>query len=142
MKARHAAEMSAQKAEWRDLFAEQAQAWAEYRKAFEIPERNQRRNTEESRNHARRDEFNEAANGREPHPNRSNGKPLTEHFRDSAGGITTPAGPPEQKRRDWRARRSAAERKADGSYKTRDRARDKDHPGRTRTRERDRYDHD
>jgi len=142
MKARQAAEMSAQKAEWRDLFAEQAQAWAEYRKAFEIPERDQRQNAGQLRDRDPRDEFNEATNDREPHPNQSNGKPPTEHFRDSAGGITTPAGPPEQKRRDWRARRSAAERKADGTYKARERNRDNDHPGRTRTRERDRYDPD
>lgn len=120
MQARQAAEIAAQKAEWRQLAAERAKAWSDYRKTFEMVEPAQAQERDTHR------EFNDAATGRRPHSDKPN--------QERAAPSTEP------KKRDWRARRSAAERKADGSYKARDRGRDNEPPGRSR--QRDRYDHD
>lgn len=117
MVVRHAGEAAAQKAVWRQLATDRAKVWSDYRKAFEIGQPSQDQKCDSPR------QFNDAATGRSQHPD----KPKDER---------TP--PIEPKKRDWRARRSAAERKADGSYKKRDRG--KDDGGRSR--QRNRYDHD
>jgi len=119
MLVRHAGEASAQKAVWRQLATDRAKVWSDYHKTFEVIGLDQEQNSDRPR------QFNDAATGRSQHPD----KPKHER---------TP--PIEPKKRDWRARRSAAERKADGSYKVRERDRDNEHPGRSR--HRDRYDHD
>jgi hypothetical protein len=140
LQARHARETAAQKAARRDLAVERDQTWAEYRRTFEIPERDQRRDQGGER--TTREQFNAAAKGEDRQPGSAQQTSIADQFRGSAAGGSAQAASPEPKRRDWRARRSAAERKADGSYKARDRnrGRDSEHPGRTR--ERDRYDHD
>lgn len=119
MLTRHAGEASKQKAVWRQLAADRAKVWSDYRKAFETGEPVQEQKSDSPR------QFNDAATGRSQHPD----KPKQER---------TP--PVEPKKCDWRARRSAAERKADGSYKTRERNGDNENPDRSR--QRDRYDHD
>lgn len=119
MLSRHAGEVATQKSVWRQLAADRAKVWSDYRKDFEISEPVQEQDLDRPRH------FNDAATGKSQHPD----KPKQEG---------TP--PIEPKKRDWRARRSAAERKADGSYKTRERNKDNEHPGRSR--QRDRYDHD
>jgi hypothetical protein len=109
MLARHAGEVSAQKAVWHQLATDRAKVWSDYHKTFEVIGLDQEQNSDRPR------QFNDAATGRSQHPD-------------------------EPKKRDWRARRSAAERKADVSYKVRERDRDNEHPGRSR--QHDRYDHD
>ena len=129
MKARHASEVAAQKAVWRQLAAEREKVWSDYRQEFAIKEAAQE-NAGQQQSH--RDEFREAASG--------NVKPERERSDDQIQGTGADRTLPVEKstRRDWRARRSAAERKADGTYKKRDRG--KDDGGRGR--QRDRYDPD
>ncbi|WGJ13875.1 relaxase/mobilization nuclease domain-containing protein [Methylocapsa sp. D3K7] len=129
MKTRHASEVAAQKAVWRQLAAEREKVWSDYRKEFPIPEPQQDKGDQQQ---SHRDEFREAASG--------TAKPERERKADKNPGNGADRAPTVEKspRRDWRARRSAAERKADGSYKKRDRG--KDDGGRSR--QRDRYDHD
>jgi hypothetical protein len=131
MKARHASEVAAQKTVWRKLAAERD--WSDYHKEFEIKETKQENAGQQ---HSHRDEFLEATSG----TTRAEAKP--EREREAAqnegnGADLTPA-TEKPTRRNWRARRSAAERKADGTYKKRDRG--KDDGGRSR--QRDRHDHD
>jgi len=59
MKARHASEVAAQKAVWRQLAAEREKVWSDYRKEFAIPEPRQ----EPGQQQSHRDEFREAASG-------------------------------------------------------------------------------
>jgi hypothetical protein len=163
MKDRHAAQIVEQKAKWRQLSAERKKVWADYRKAFDIPEREQQAGDrithirsfyeaargktwpsdrqDDQRSPAVRD-FNNAAEGRPAEPRRASDGSLVGEFRNAAdptqaaeptkAGDT--GGPAEQLQQQeaekgWRARRSAAERKADGSYRPRDRD-----PGRGRSR--------
>jgi hypothetical protein len=129
MKARHASEVAAQKAVWRQLAVEREKVWSDYRKEFMTKEAELAK-ADQQQSH--RDEFREAASG--------TAKPERERRDDQNRGNGVDRAPTVEKspRRDWRARRSAAERKADGSYKKRDRG--KDDGGRSR--QRDRYDHD
>ena len=128
MKARHASEVAVQKAVWRQLAAEREKVWADYRKEFAIPEPRQEEGDQQQ---SHRKEFRESASG----TTQAGAKPV-----DQNQGNGVDRTPPVEKspRRDWRARRSAAERKADGSYKKRDRGNDDGGRGR----QRDRYDHD
>ncbi len=129
MKARHASEVAAHKTVWRQLAAERKKVWSDYRQEFAIKEAEQENAGQQRSN---RDQFGEAASG----TTRAEAKPEHERKADNGAGRT----PTNEKspRRDWRARRSAAERKADGTYKKRDRG--KDDGGRSR--QRDRHDHD
>jgi hypothetical protein len=133
MKARHASEVSAQKTVWRQLAAEREKVWSDYRKEFATPEPQQ---DKASPQQSHRDEFQEAASG----TTRAEAKPEHERKADQNQGNGADLTPTTEKstRRDWRARRSAAERKADGTYKKRDRG---DDDG-GRSRERDRHEPD
>jgi hypothetical protein len=128
MKSRHASEVAAQKTVWRQLAAEREKVWSDYRKEFATPEPQQEADQQQSH----RDEFREAASG--------TGKPERERNADQNQGNGADRAPIPEKspQRDWRARRSATERKADGSYKKRDRGNDDS----GRSRRRNRYDHD
>jgi hypothetical protein len=120
MKARHASEVAARKTVWRQLAAEREKVWSDYRQEFAIKEAEQE-NAGQQQSH--RDEFREAASG------------IT---RDQGNGADRTPTTEKSTRRDWRARRSAAERKADGTYKKRDRGNDDG----GRSRERDRHEPD
>jgi len=129
MKGRHASEVAEQKTVWRQLAAEREKVWSDYRKAFANPEVEQEIAGHQT---SHRDQFRDAASGTT--------KPENERRADKIkkdGADITPSAE-KSSRRDWRARRSAAERKADGSYKKRDR----DNDGGGRSRQRDRYDRD
>ena len=105
MKARHASEVAAQKTVWRQLAAEREKVWSDYRQEFTIKEAEQ-----ENAGQQHRDEFREAASG----TTRAEAKPEHERKADQNqgnGGDRTPT-TEKSTRRDWRARRSAAERKA------------------------------
>jgi hypothetical protein len=129
MKVRHVSEVAEQKTVWQQLAAEREKVWSDYRKEFATKEAKQAKGDQQQ---SHRDEFREAASG--------TAKLVCERNADQNRGNGADRAPTVEKspRRDWRARRSAAERKADGSYKKRDRG--KDDGGRSR--ERDRHDHD
>lgn len=133
MKTRHAAEVAAQKAVWRQLAAEREKVWSDYREEFAIPEPRQDK-ADGQQSH--RDEFREAASG----TTQAVAKPKYERRADKVQRGAADMTPEAEKstRRGWRARRSAAERKADGSYLKRDRGNDDG----GRSRQRERYDHD
>jgi hypothetical protein len=126
MKARHASEVAAQKTVWRQLAADRQKVWSDYRQEFASIESEQDK-ADHQKTH--RDQFRDAASGTTPpevneqkaDKNQENGADRTPTTEKST-------------RRDWRARRSAAERKADGTYKKRDRG--DDDGGRTRQRDR------
>jgi hypothetical protein len=132
MKARHASEVAAQKTVWRQLATERKKVWSDYRQEFAIKEAEQE-NASQQQSH--RDEFREAASG----TTQAEAKPEHESRADKTQENAAETATTEKStRRDWRARRSAAERKADGSYRKRDRGDDDS----GRSRERDRHDHD
>jgi Relaxase/Mobilisation nuclease domain len=133
MKARHASEVAAQKTVWRQLAAERKKVWSDYRQEFAIKEAEQE-NAGQQQFH--RNEFREAASG----TTRVEAKPEHERKADQNLGNGADLTPTTEKstRRDWRARRSAAARKADGTYKKRDRGNDDG----GRSRERDRHEPD
>jgi hypothetical protein len=116
MKARHASEVAARKTVWRQLAAEREKVWSDYRQEFPTKEAEQE-NAGQQRSH--RDQFREAA----PETARAEAKPEHERKADQNQGNGADRTPATEKptRRDWRARRSAAERKADGTQKTRQR---------------------
>jgi hypothetical protein len=121
---RHAGEVIAERAEWRAIAAERDKAWAEFRREFSA--RDVQR--EAGAASALRQQFNGAASGEE----RAATQAQTEGKAGGREGNGAAGAPPVQKeaKTGWRARRSAEERKADGSYKPRDRGgRDR---GRTR----------
>lgn len=163
MRDRHAAQIVEQKAKWRQLSTERKKVWTDYRKTFDIPEREQQADDrsnhvrnfndaargktrpsdrpEDQRSPAVRD-FNDAAEGRQAEPRRASDDSLSGEFRNAAeptqaaeptkaGDTGGPAEQPQHQEAEkgWRARRSATERKADGSYRPRDRD-----PGRGRSR--------
>ena len=134
MKARHASEVTEKRAVWRQLAAEREKVWSDYRKTFAISEAEPEKPVAQEK--SQRDQFRDAASG----PAQAEAKPEYERRADKNQGNGADRAPTTEKptRRDWRARRSAAERKADGSYKKRDRGND----GGGRSRQRDRYDHD
>ena len=135
MKARHASEVAAQKTVWRQLAAEREKVWSDYRQEFATPEPQQDKGDQHQ---SHRDEFREAAS----ETTRIEAKPEREREAAQNEGNGVDRTPPVEKstRRDWRARRSAAERKADGTYKKRDRG--NDDGGRSRERDRDRHEPD
>lgn len=111
MAARHNAEIAAQKAAWRQLAADRQKVWTDYRKAFGLPEPQQAPVDERSPIVRQFDVAAKGCEQRPPQPDRQAPAP------DQPG---------------WRARRSAAERKADGSYRPRSRD-----PDRSRNRRND-----
>ncbi|MGH6810816.1 MAG: relaxase/mobilization nuclease domain-containing protein [Methylocella sp.] len=129
MKTRHASEVATQKTVWRQLAAEREKVWSDYREEFAFKEAEQE-NAGQQQSH--RDEFREAASG----ATRAAAKPEHERRADQNQGNGADRTPTTEKstRRDWRARRSAAEREADGTYKERDRG--NDDGGRSRQRDR------
>ena len=133
MNARHASEVAAQKTVWRQLAAEREKVWSDYRQEFAFKEAEQE---SADRQQSHRDEFREGASG----TTRIEAKPEHERKADQNQGNEADRTPTAEKstRRDWRARRSAAERKADGTYKKRDRGNDDG----GRSRERDRHEPD
>jgi hypothetical protein len=130
MKARHASGVAAQKTVWRQLAAEREKVWSDYRQEFAAEQENA------GQQQSHRDEFQETASG----TTRAEAKPEHERKADQNQGNGADLTPTTEKlpRRDWRARRSAAERKADGSYRARDRGEDDS----GRSRRRDRHDPD
>ncbi|WGJ13272.1 hypothetical protein QEV83_11165 [Methylocapsa sp. D3K7] len=122
MKSRHAKEIAAQRTAWRLLAEDRQKIWSDYRQTFGISDSGQSQ-TEQER--TPRDQFQDAASGRDP----TRRKP--ENEQESSG---------RSNRQGWRARRSAAERKDDGSYRERDRGKSDDSGGRSR--QRDRHDPD
>jgi hypothetical protein len=131
MKARHASEVATQKTVWRQLAAEREKVWSDYRQEFATPEPQQDKGDQHQSN---RDEFREAASG----TTRADAKPEHESRADKPQENAAETATEKSPRRDWRARRSAAERKADGTYKKRDRGNDDG----GRSRERDRHEPD
>src|ERR1019366_2070205 len=131
MKARHASEVAAQKTVWRQLAAEREKVWSDYRQEFAFKESEQE-SADGQQSH--RDEFRDAASG----TTRAEAKPEHERTADQGNGADHTPTTEKSIRRDWRARRSAAERKADGTYKKRDRGNDDG----GRSRERDRHEPD
>lgn len=137
MKTRHAAEVAAQKAVWRQLAVEREKVWSDYRQEFAIPERQPDPLQDKAGPQpSRRDEFQEAASGTTQAEAKSKYERRADKAQRGAPDMTPDA--EKSTRRDWRARRSAAERKADGSYRKRDRGNDDG----GRSRQRDRYDRD
>jgi hypothetical protein len=135
MKARHAQEIAGQRRDWRLLAEDRDKIWSDYRKEFGIPDAGQAEDRQQGpgTEQTRRDQFQEASgNGRayaKPDPRH---KPKDGMERQ---GDRPPPGD-QSNRKGWRARRSAAERKADGSYRERDRNKDDDSGGRSRGRDR------
>jgi hypothetical protein len=108
---RHAHEIAAEKAEWRNIAVERDKAWAEYRREFALPARDQSETLRPSMSHR----FNQVSTGKEQKLETS-GK-----GRDGKGEGRTGSGGGQQQTGGWRKRRSADERRADGSYKPRNR---------------------
>lgn len=121
MTQRHAAEIANQKAAWRQLSEEREKAWREFHLEFVRPNREAAKPENQKELH---EKFGDAAKGTD----RSAKSPRT--IEDVLAERTN--------RKGWRARRSAAERKADGSYRERDRVED----DRGRSRKRDGYERD
>ena len=103
MKVRHASEVAAQKAVWRQLAVEREKVWSDYRKEFATPEPQQDKGDQQQ---SHREEFREAASGtaksereRRADQNRGNGADRAPRYFEKSP------------RRDWRARRSAASAK-------------------------------
>ena len=132
---RHAKEIAAERAEWKKVATERQKNWADFKREFAMPEL-----TRDAPKHsvsAREDFLRTASQDAEVKQKRS-----PADRRNAAADKTSPlqsATVPkdgklaEGETKNWRARRSAAERRADGSYRTRDRT-----PGRNgRSRERD-----
>jgi len=126
MKARHASEVAAQKTVWRQLAADRQKVWSDYRQEFASIESEQDK-ADHQKTH--RDQFRDAASGTTPPED--NEQKADKNQENGADRTPTTE---KSTRRDWRARRSAAERKADGTYKKRDRG--DDDGGRTRQRDR------
>lgn len=125
---RHASELAAQRAEWRQLADDRQKAWSDHRKAFAREALEPDLGTHNASPHS---QFKKAAQTM-----RSREREL-ETFRESEAEIARQKGDPTPQK-GWRARRPAAERKADGSYRARDRK--GDGPGRSR--QRDGYERD
>ncbi len=118
---RHAADGAAMRAEWRQLAEDRQKGWADYRRQFG-PTRDEEFDDLMSSINPR---FNEAASGkpRQPESGKEEGKTGEKRGGEGGGGS---AESNEQQKGGWKARRKAAQRQADGTYKTRDR------PGRGR----------
>ena len=123
--ARHAGEIAAQRAEWKAVATERDTAWSQFRQAF-----GDIRQEEVDRSSAMRSSFNGASSGKPLGTGRAtDGEGRGGDGKGDSGGIGT-APKADEKKRGWRERRPAAERKRDGKDKPRTRnGRD---PGRTR----------
>jgi hypothetical protein len=121
MKMRHAAEVSRQRTDWRELASERQKVWSEYRQAFQRSEPEREDITQGS---PTRDQFHEAATATRS-PEVKPAQPAADITESAADRSAT---------KGWRARRTAAERKADGTYRPRNR--DNDSGDRSRQRER------
>ncbi len=117
---RHANEAAVIRAEWRQLADDRQKAWADYRREFNSPARDQFDELWASMSQR----FNKASTGREQDQKES-GK-----ARDGKGEGRAGSGDAQQQNGGWRKRRTADERRADGNYKPRNR------PGRGRNRDR------
>jgi Relaxase/Mobilisation nuclease domain len=117
---RHAQQIAAQKAEWSALSVERKRLWQEWEQEFG-PRQTQRQgqgsgsNSGDRQASARpRRTFAETASKK---PAQAPDSPVRKKFEDKAAPKPEPDSP-----KPWRQRRSAAERKADGSYKPRQRS--------------------
>ena len=133
---RHAQEIKQQKQEWRDLSAERDRLWAEWRAEFGIKERSRRQGDGGEAGTGDQGSAGDQSGGKAPAlPARKRpadqfanaNKILSEKPKRAAAPKAreefTPAAAPEADRpkAGWKQRRSAAERKLDGSYKPRQR---------------------
>ena len=133
---RHAQEIKQQKQEWRDLSARRDQLWDEWRAEFGIRERPRRQGDGGGAGDGDQGSAgDQGGGGKSPAPARKRpadqfanaNKILAEKPKRAAaskvGQEFTPAAAPESDRpkAGWKQRRSAAERKQDGSYKPRQR---------------------
>ena len=124
----HAEDIARQKQAWRTLSTERDKLWAEWRQEFGISERARR-----TGDTGRGDQ-----GGRAKAPARPSPADLGDHFADAGGMVEDEAPAPADSRvrqefapaaspappgpkAGWKKRRSAAERRADGSYRSRDR---------------------
>jgi hypothetical protein len=117
---RHAQEIAAQKAEWNALSVERKRLWKEWEQEFgHRPRQTQGssgRSSGDAQTPARpRRTFAEQAAVKQK-PAQSPESPVKKKFEDK-----TASKPEADSHKPWRQRRSAAERKADGSYKPRQR---------------------
>ena len=131
---RHAAEIKQQKQEWRDLSAERDRLWAEWRTEFGIKER-PRRQTDggQAGTGDQGSAGDQGGGGKAPAPparkrpadhfanankilSEKPKRPAASQARDE---FTPAADDPNRPKAGWKQRRSAAERKLDGSYKPR-----------------------
>ncbi len=120
---RHAREIAAERAEWKKVAAERQKNWAEFKRDFAMPE--SARDAAKDGVSPREDFLHAASQDAElkrepPAPDRKNAPadktspvqsaPVPKDGKEAAGET-----------KNWRARRSAAERRADGSYRERER---------------------
>jgi hypothetical protein len=106
LKARHEQEIAGQKLAWQQLAAERRRLWEEWRREFNIqPRRKQSQGDGQAESRSA---------GRSPAPPAD---AMADRFADS------------QLKAGWKKRRSAAQRKADGDYRPRDRGRKGPRPG-------------
>jgi hypothetical protein len=120
---RHAKEVAAERAQWKTVAAERQKTWADFKHEFAA-----REPTRDASNHsvsAREDFVRTAAQAatveRELSPADRKNVPA-----DKASPMQSASVPKDEKQdagenKNWRARRSAAERRADGSYRERER---------------------
>jgi hypothetical protein len=113
LQARHRTECAAEKGAWRQLAAERQKVWSDYRRDYGQVE----------------------PDLRHPMP----GPTVRDKFREAAAPADHgQAAPDKEHAKGWRARRSADERRADGSYRARERNGDRG----GRSRQRNRRDHE
>jgi hypothetical protein len=120
---RHAKEIAAERAEWKKVATERHKNWADFKREFAVPEavRDAPKHGFSARADFLRTATQAAEVKRKPPPrDQENSSP--EHAEPKQSVIVVRDGEqPAAETKGWRARRSAAERRADGSYRTRDR---------------------
>jgi hypothetical protein len=134
---RHAQEIRQQKQEWRDLSIERDRLWAEWRTEFGIKERPRRHgDSGQAGTGDQGSSGDQGGGGKAPAPPAR--KRPADHFanankilaekpkravdsRAKKEFTSPPADDPDRPKAGWKQRRSAAERKLDGSYKPRQR---------------------
>jgi hypothetical protein len=123
MAERHAKEVAAERADWKKLAVERVRMWAEFKRDFAMPE--PVRDLAQHR-FSVREEFRRGASGDaelKPRPSQSDQQNVPAGRRNPQQSATV-SGDKEQastETKGWRARRSASERRADGSYRPRER---------------------
>jgi hypothetical protein len=120
---RHAKEIAAERAEWKKVSIDRQKRWADFKREFAMPEvvRHAPKHSVSARADFLRTATQAAEVQRKPPPRDQESSP-PEHAEPKQSVIVVKDG--EQaaaETKGWRARRSAAERRADGSYRTRDR---------------------